>query len=150
MPVDWQWHDPDQWYWQSASEGILGQHGPRGQGPHSKGRTSEWGFPALLKNAPGVKKCYIIMDSTSTLLVGWQEGHPACKNLSGGMLAWLCVWVRVQICIWPSWCYCHSLSLAPVNPDWFYFSGAGSPGYSRTNSNRAVNGCVCVIMDSIS
>jgi len=24
----------------------------------------------------------------------------------------------------------HSLSLAPVNPDWFYLSGAGSPGLS--------------------
>jgi len=24
------------------------------------------------------------------------------KKLSGGMLAWLCVWVKVQICIWPS------------------------------------------------
>jgi len=36
------------------------------------------------------------------LLVGRQEGHPACKELSGGMLAWLCVWGKVQICIWPS------------------------------------------------
>ena len=36
------------------------------------------------------------------------------------MLAWLCVWVKVQICIWLSWCHCHSLSFAPVNPDWFY------------------------------
>jgi len=27
------------------------------------------------------------------------------------------VWGEVQICIWPSWCHCHSLSLAPVNPD---------------------------------
>ena len=26
------------------------------------------------------------------LLVGRQEGHPACKKLSGGVLAWLCVW----------------------------------------------------------
>jgi len=26
-----------------------------------------------------------------TLLVGRQEGHPACKNLSGGLLAWLSV-----------------------------------------------------------
>jgi len=27
------------------------------------------------------------------LLVGRQEGHPACKNfLSGGVLAWLSVW----------------------------------------------------------
>jgi len=26
--------------------------------------------------------------SALTLLVGWQEGHPACKKLSGGMLVW--------------------------------------------------------------
>jgi len=25
--------------------------------------------------------------------------------------------------VWPSWCHCHSLSLAPVNPDWFYLPG---------------------------
>jgi len=31
-----------------------------------------------------------------TLLVGWQEGHPACKKLSGGVLAWLSVWSKVQ------------------------------------------------------
>jgi len=36
---------------------------------------------------------------------------------------------EVQICIWPSWCHCHSLSLDPVNPDWFYLSGTGLPGY---------------------
>jgi len=34
-------------------------------------------------------------------LVGWQEGHPACKKLSGGVLAWLSVWSEVQTCIWP-------------------------------------------------
>jgi len=27
--------------------------------------------------------------SALTLLVGQQEGHPACKKLSGAMLAWL-------------------------------------------------------------
>jgi len=27
-----------------------------------------------------------------TLLVGQQEGHPACKKLSGEVLAWLSVW----------------------------------------------------------
>jgi len=43
-----------------------------------------------------------------TLLVGRQEGHPACKKLSGGVLAWLSVWSEVQmICIWSSWCHCH-------------------------------------------
>jgi len=40
--------------------------------------------------------------SALMLLVEWQEGHLACKQLGGGMLAWLCVWVKVQICIWPS------------------------------------------------
>jgi len=29
----------------------------------------------------------------------------------------ICLWGEVQICIWPSRCHCHSLSLAPVNPD---------------------------------
>jgi len=33
------------------------------------------------------------------------------------------IWDEVQICIWPSRCHCHSLSLAPVNPEWFYFPG---------------------------
>jgi len=31
-----------------------------------------------------------------TLLVRRQEGHPACKKLSGGLLAWLSVWSEVQ------------------------------------------------------
>jgi len=31
-----------------------------------------------------------------------------------GVLAWLSVWSEVQTCIWPSWCHCHSLSLASV------------------------------------
>ena len=63
--------------------------------------------------------------SASMLLVGWQEGHLACKNnLSGGVLAWLSVWSEVQTCIWPSWCHCHSLSLASVKsrlvlPFWY-------------------------------
>jgi len=42
--------------------------------------------------------------SVLTLLVGRQEGHPACKKLSGGVLAWLLVsvWSEVQTCMWPS------------------------------------------------
>ena len=62
--------------------------------------------------------------SALTLLVGRQEGHPACKKLSGGVLAWLSVWSEVQTCICPSWCHCHSLSLASVKsrlvlPFWY-------------------------------
>jgi len=59
--------------------------------------------------------------SALTLLVGRQEGHPACKKLSGGLLAWL------SDCIWPSWCHCHSLSFASVKsrlvlPFWYWLT----------------------------
>jgi len=37
--------------------------------------------------------------SAVLLLVGRQEGHPACKKLSGGVLAWLSVWSKMQTCI---------------------------------------------------
>jgi len=40
--------------------------------------------------------------SAFMLLVAQQEGHPACKKPSGGVLAWLSVWSEVQTCIWPS------------------------------------------------
>jgi len=36
------------------------------------------------------------------LLVGQQEGHPACKKLSDGVLEWISFWNKVQTCIWPS------------------------------------------------
>jgi len=61
-----------------------------------------------------------VIFSALTLLVGWQEGHPACKKLSGGVLAWLSVRSEVQTCIWPSWCHCHSLSFASVKSRFFY------------------------------
>jgi len=32
-----------------------------------------------------------------TLLVGRQEGHVACKKLSGEVLAWLSVWSEVLL-----------------------------------------------------
>jgi len=39
--------------------------------------------------------CPVVAFSALTLLVGQQEGHPACKKLSGGVLAWLSVWSEV-------------------------------------------------------
>jgi len=36
-----------------------------------------------------------------------------------------CLWWGADF-IWPSWCHCYSLSVAPVNLDWFYLSGTGS------------------------
>jgi len=45
---------------------------------------------------------YVYAFSALTLLAGWQEGHLACKKLSGEVLAWLSAWSEVQTCIWPS------------------------------------------------
>jgi len=41
-----------------------------------------------IKLVEGVQHCAF---SALTLLVERQEGHPACKKLSGGVLAWLSV-----------------------------------------------------------
>jgi len=74
-------------------------------------------------------------------LVGRQEGHPACKKLSGGVLAWLSVWSEVQTCIWPSWCHCHSLSPASVKsrlvlPFWYRLTWA-------VRDKGPLNWCAC-------
>jgi len=83
--------------------------------------------------------------SALTLLVGRQEGHPVCKKLSGGVLAWLSVCSDVQTCIWPSWCYRHSLSLASVKsrlilPFWYRLTWV-------VLETGSLNGCVyvCVV-----
>ena len=56
--------------------------------------------------------------------LGSRKGILSVKKLSSGVLAWLSVWSEVQTCIWPSWCHCHSLSLASVKsrlvwPFWY-------------------------------
>jgi len=67
--------------------------------------------------------------------VGWVAGR------ASGLLAWLSVWSDVQICIWPSWCHCHSLSLASVKsrlvlPFWYWLT--------RVIPDKGpLNGCVC-------
>ena len=86
--------------------------------------------------------------SALTLLVGRQEGHPACKKMSGGLLAWLSVWSKVQTCMWPSWCHCHSLSLASVKsrlvlPFWYRLTRV-VPEKGPLNVCVCVCVCVCV------
>ena len=58
------------------------------------------------------------------------------------MLAWLSVWSEVQTCIWPSWCHCHSLSLASVKsrlvlPFWYRLTRV-------VPEKGPLNVCVCV------
>ena len=71
--------------------------------------------------------------------VGWaKEGHPACKKLSGGVLAWLSVWSEVQTCIYAQ---LMPLPLSEIQIGFTFLVPAhlGSPG------KRAVKRvCVCV------
>ena len=96
-------------------------------------------WPLLVSSSSLLVLCSF---SALMLLVGRQEGHPACKKLSGGVLAWLSVYSEVQTCIWPSWCHCHSLSLASVKsglvlPFWYWLTWA-------VPDKGPLNGCVCV------
>jgi len=60
------------------------------------------------------------------LLDGRQEGHLACKKLSGGVLAWS--GARCILAYGPADATAtHCLSLQQ-NPDWCYLSGTGLPG----------------------
>ena len=71
------------------------------------------------------------------LLVGWQEGHPACKKLSGGVLAWLSVWSEVQMMPLPLTVSCFSK--IRIGFTFLVPAHLGSPG------QRAVKrACVCV------
>ena len=85
--------------------------------------------------------------SVLMLLVGWQEGHPACKKQSGGVLAWLSVSSELQTCIWSSWFHCHSLSLASVKsrlvlPFWYRLTWV-------VPEKGPLNGCVCHQLDKM-
>ena len=91
-----------QWIWQTISQFDL---------PPMRLSTSGMSLPSVLW------RCWL----------GGRKGIRPVKKLSGGVLASLTVWSEVQTCIWPSWCQCHSLSLAPVKsslvlPFWYWLT----------------------------
>ena len=69
-------------------------------GPSASG----YDFMALYKSVYYYYYYYMVwcLQCFETLLVGRQEGHPACKKQCGGVLAWLSVWSEVQTCVRPS------------------------------------------------
>jgi len=78
--------------------------------------------------------------------LGGRKGIRPVKKQSGGVLAWLPVWSEVQTCIWPSWCDCHSLSLAPVKstlvlPFWYRLTQVFLE--KRPFNGCSKNGCSC-------
>ena len=66
-----------------GSAQALGSTSPKGRGGFE-------GFSGLLVLMAFLTS-FVFVFSDLTLLVGQQEGHLACRKLSGGMLAWLSV-----------------------------------------------------------
>jgi len=64
--------------------------------------------------------------------LGGRKGIQPVKKLNGAVLLWLSVWSEVGRLAYglADAASTHCL-LLQWNPDWFYFSGTGSPGYSR-------------------
>ena len=65
----------------------------------------------------------VLAFSALTLLVGWQEEHPARKKTSDEVLAWLSVWSEVQMT-----CHCHPIMSASAKARMVYPSDTDSPG----------------------
>jgi len=81
--------------------------------------------------------------SALTLLVGRQEGHPACKKMSGGVLAWYLSEARCRLAYGPADATAIlTVSCFSKNPDWFL------PFWYRLTrvvlEKGPLNGCVCV------
>jgi len=70
--------------------------------------------------------------SALTLLVGRQEGHPACKKL---VECWRGYLSGTRLAYGPADATATHCLLLQYNPDWFYLSGAGSPRYFWTKSH---------------
>jgi len=77
-----------------------------------------------------------------TLLVGRQEGHPACKKLSGGALAWLSVEQGADL---------HMAQLMPLPLTVSCFSKIQIgftflvPAHPGSPRNAPLNGCYCSV-----
>jgi len=71
---------------------------------------------------------FVFAFSALTLLVGRQEGHPACKKLSGGCWHGYLSGARCRLAYGSADATAAHCILLQYNPDWFYLSGAGSPG----------------------
>jgi len=74
------------------------------------------------------------------LLVGWQEGHPACKELSGGVLV---SGSRCRLASGPAdatatHCLFASVESGLVLPFWYWLTWV-------VPDKGPLNGCVCVL-----
>ena len=107
--------------------------------------------PLFLAGIPTHLMPFAFAFSAFTLLVGRQEGHPACKKTE---------WWDVGVVVWDEMQTLHIAQQMPLPltiscssksrlDSWFYLSGTCSPGWSWTYSRRAVKRlCMCVCVDA--
>jgi len=80
-----------------------------------------------------------------TLLVGRQEGHPACKKLSGGVLAWLSVWSDADLHMAQQMPLPLTVSCFSKIQIGFTFLVLAHPGSPGQRAIKRVCVCVCFI-----
>ena len=104
--------------------------------------------PMILKIISKIRKSGYVVDTLPSVLWRcWLDGRKGIrpvKKLIGGVLAWLSFWSEMRTCIWPSWCHCHSLSLASVKSRlvllfWYQLTQV-------VTEKWLLNGCVCMVM----
>jgi len=107
---------------------------------------SRWNRNEVSRESPDIIIIIKSLDfgafSALTLLVVWQEGRPACKKLSGGVLAWLSVWSEVQTL------HVAQLMTLPLTVSCFNKIQIGFtflvPAHLGSPGKGPLNGCVCV------
>ena len=92
--------------------------------------------------------CLLLSIKPSVLWRCWLGSRKGIRPVKNWVVeCWLgYVWSKVQTCIWPSWCHCHSLSLASaksrlVLPFWYRLTRVV---LDKGLLNRCV--CVCVLL----
>jgi len=89
------------------------------------------------------RKCSLQYAFSALTLLGDRKGILSVKNWVVGYWHGYLFGTRLQIvCIWPSWCHCHSLSLVSVKsrlvlPFWYWLTRV-------VPEKGPLNGCVCV------
>jgi len=79
-----------------------------------------------------------------TLLVGRQEGHPVCKKLSGGVLAWLSVWTEQGADLHMAQLMPLPLTVSYVSKIQIGFTFLELARLGSPAGKGSLNGCVCV------
>ena len=81
--------------------------------------------------------------------VGWTSGKASsCKKLSSELLAWLSVWMEVQmVCMWSSWCHCHPVISCFIKIQiGLTFLVPAYPGCPETEAVKRVSVCLSYVL----